>query len=213
MRPVLLALMILSTPCLGRKKECGCAIKGLVSEYTTDCKTTYLKNGGRLYWQFNCKSIWLTLENPKGRKYIIDTVPTELSGYTYRLGYQLVKEYTKTLLFRSGCPANGPCNFVLVDKSNGKVLKEFGELIYDHNTDVFYDFVLYFANPNTLGLYYINTKKEYKIPIDGSSFIAVVPEYQFGDIIVRNGKLSLSYDYDDNEKKRNLTIDLRKYHP
>jgi len=76
-----------------------------------------------MYWQFNCDNIWLTLENKSGNKFKIDEVPVDLYGYTYRLGYHLIKEYKNNLLFRSGCAATGPCSYILIDKNNGKKRK------------------------------------------------------------------------------------------
>jgi hypothetical protein len=116
MRATLLILLIVQFSfSLAQKKECGCKSDSFMTQFTTSCKTTYLKNGAKIYWQFNCKSIWLTHQSKSGKQITIDKIPIELYGYTYRLGYQLAKEYKRTLLFRSGCPANGPCNFVLVD--------------------------------------------------------------------------------------------------
>jgi len=164
-----------------------------------------LKNGGKLYWQFNCKKIWLTLELISGRKITLDTVPIEFYAYTYRLGYDLFKEFSRSLLFRSGCPANGPCNFVLIDKSNGKKITEFGELVYSHTTDSIYGFILYLSSNIVLTLHYIDTGKKYRIKIDSTQINALVPEYSFSNPILNSNILTLDYG---NKK---LTIDLTKY--
>jgi hypothetical protein len=184
-----------------------------MSDKPVDCETTFLKNGIRLYWQFNCQNIWLTMETQGGKKYVIDNIDPELSAYTYRLGYELVKEYKSSLLFRSGCAANGPCDFNLIDTRTGKKIKSFGELIYGREDEKFFNCLVYFATPNSLGLYYVDTKKEYRIPIDGSRFIAVIPEYQFCDVRIIKGKLVLSYDCVSASNKREIRIDLTKYHP
>ncbi len=109
----------------GQKKDCFCDKDTLMNESTVDCKTIILKNSSKLYWQFNCGRIWLTLENANGKKKVIDEVKVELYAYAYRLGYHLIKEYKNTLLFRSGCPANGPCMYTVIDKTNGKKIKEY----------------------------------------------------------------------------------------
>ncbi|MFI5152456.1 MAG: hypothetical protein ACHQET_03935 [Chitinophagales bacterium] len=176
-----------------------------MNESTTDCKTTLLKDGSKLDWQFNCDKIWLTLEFKNGKKEIIDTVPIEYYDYTFRLGYHLFKEFANSLLFRSGCPANGPCNFVLLDKSNGKKISEFGELIYDHETGTIYDFILYLSSKDILTIHYIDTNKKYKIKIDSKQINSVVPEYMFHKISI-NGNL-LTLDYGNKE----LILDLKKY--
>lgn len=76
----------------GQKKECFCDKDTLMNTATVDCKTVLLKNNSKLYWQFNCNRIWLTLENINGKKKVIDEVEVGLYGYTYRLGYYLIKE-------------------------------------------------------------------------------------------------------------------------
>ncbi|MFN8237394.1 MAG: hypothetical protein U0T77_04425 [Chitinophagales bacterium] len=92
---------------------------------TVDCDIRTLKNKAKLYYQFNCDSIWLTLEN-NGQKKIIFSTDTELYAYTYRLGYQLEKEYKNSLLFKFGCSASIPdCSYILINKWNGKVLKKY----------------------------------------------------------------------------------------
>lgn len=84
------------------------------------------------------------MENVKKQKTVIDEVPAELFAYTFRLGFHLEREFQKSILFRSSCAANGPCTYVLIDKSSGKKLKEFGQLICVDTDDV--DFVVYFDN-------------------------------------------------------------------
>jgi hypothetical protein len=110
MKHILKILFILAFgQIFGQKKQCHCDTDTLMDGSTTSCKSTVLKNNSKLYWQYNCNRIWLTLENNKGKKIVINEVDVELYNYTYRLGYHFVKEFDKTILFRSGCPANGPC--------------------------------------------------------------------------------------------------------
>ncbi|MES1222057.1 MAG: hypothetical protein ABUT20_41565 [Bacteroidota bacterium] len=195
----------------GQKKQCSCTADSLIDQNTTDCKTTVLQNKALLYWQFNCDSIWLTLQNKEGRRIILDKVPIEYYSYTFRLGYRLVKEYKNSLLFRSGCPANGPCNFVLINKNTGKLIHEFGELIYDHEIRKFYDFILYFSSPGKLALHYIDSDKKYTIGVDSTHFKAVIPEYLFEKIELEKTKLILVYDVGQLNKNGTIVIDLNKY--
>ena len=194
-----------------QKKECGCQKDSLINKNTTDCKTTYLKNGAKLYWQFNCKTIWLTLENKSGKRIKIHDVPIEYYPYTYRLGYSLCKEYKKLMLFRYGCPANGPCMFALINKNSGKKIKELPELIYNHTTDIFYDFIIYFSSPNSLILYFAETGRGYKIPINRKYFNALIPEYQFDDIVLKNNIVTLTYNSNKLDTIGKIVIDLKKY--
>lgn len=183
-----------------------------------NCDTIVLKNKSLLYYQFNCDSVWLTLENKKGNKNILFSMGAELYGYTYRLGYQLIKEFKTTLLFRSGCAANGPCNYVLTNKENGKEIEKFGELIFN-SEDSLSEFIIYFSDDklSSLTLYFINTNKKYKIKIPAERFIGktIIPEQQFEKPVLENDNLTLTYKYKLNKKenwvKDNINIDLKKF--
>jgi len=187
---------------------------------TTNCKTILLKNKSKLYWQYNCNRIWLTLENGKGNKTVLNEVDVELFGYTYRLGYHLIKEFDKTILFRSGCPANGPCIYTLIDKSTGKKIDEFGQLICI-DTDVRedkkyqFDFVVYFAeNYEKLKIYYINTKRTLTIPFDAkrNNLTAVIPEQQFDKMNLKGNILTIYYTTTENkELKLKINLTNKKY--
>jgi len=171
-----------------------------------------------LYYQFNCDSIWLTLENNK-QKHIIFSMTTEYYSYTYRLGYQFAKEFNSSILFRSGCPANGPCNFILVDKKTGEKITEFGELIYDHSADspFIHSFILYFTDSllSTITIHYIDSNKKYKIAIDGQQFKGIIPEYEIDNISVNQSQLCFTQPYHNKRKWKTkpVKVDLKKYAP
>ncbi len=149
-----------------------------------------------------------------------DTEFHELWGYTYRLGYYLAKEFKNSLLFRFGCPANGSCGFNLIDKNNGKLLRSFNELIYDHD-DSLMDFIVYFSNDTaslSLTLDFIDDNKKMvpPIPLVGKRFDEIKPihpEYQFTKVSLSGGELKLVYDYGSDEKPMSdsVIVDLRKY--
>jgi hypothetical protein len=204
----------------GQKKQCHCDKDTLMNNATTNCKTTILNNQSKLYWQFNCERIWLTLENLKGQKKIIDEVEVGLFGYTYRLGFYLIREFDKTLLFRSGCPANGPCIYTLLNKSTGKKIKEYRQLICidtesKEKTKYQFAFVVYpDSNFKNIIIDYININKKLTIPFDlqENNLTSVIPEYQFDKIKLERNILTLFYTRTDN-KKLNLKIILnnKKY--
>ena len=187
---------------------------------TTNCKTTILKNKSKLYWQYNCNKIWLTLENRKGKKIVLDEVPVGFFGYTYRLGFHLIKEFDNTILFRSGCPANGPCIYTLIDKSTGKKVDEFGQLICI-DTDVRedkkyqFDFVVYFSeNYDKIKIYYLNSKKKLTIPFDATknNLTAVIPEHQFDKMNLEGNILTIYYTTTENkELKLKINLTNKKY--
>ncbi len=198
------------------KNNCGCETDSLKTENTINCDTTTLRNNTKLYYQFNCDSIWLTLENLNGKRKIIYSEKEKFDDYfaiQYRLAYKLKKEYDKYLLFRSDCPANGPCNFVLTDKKTGKLKKELGELIYDKDDQNFYDFILYFSkNDDSIIADFIDKGKQIKIPIDKTHFSAITPEYNFDKISYKNGVITLTYYYGDkNDKLKTILVDTKKY--
>jgi hypothetical protein len=186
-------LLLLSTLLYAQTKECGCASDSMINNGSINCSSKRLSDGSELYWQINCERVWLTLKRPDNKKIVLDEVPIEYFGYTFRLGFQLAKEYKQTLLFRSGCPANGPCNFILVDKRTGKKVTEFGELIYNHTTREFYDFVIYFSRENQITLNYIENSKEYTYKVNPKDFNALIPEYMFKDVFIRDNILHLLY--------------------
>ena len=187
---------------------------------TISCDTKVLKNKSKLYWQYNCDRIWLTLENIKGQKKVIDDVEIGLYGYTYRLGYHLIKEFDKTILFRSGCPANGPCIYTLIDKSTGKKIKQFGQLICI-DTDIRednkyqFDFVVYFSdNYDKLKIYNVNTKLILTIPFDAkaNNLTAVIPEQQFDKMKLQGNILTIYFTTTENkELKLKINLANKKY--
>ncbi|MEY4964083.1 MAG: hypothetical protein RLZZ323_1402 [Bacteroidota bacterium] len=205
----------------GQKKQCYCDKDTLMNNATvSSCKTRILKNKAKLYWQYNCDKIWLTLETINGKKVTLDEVPVELYGYTYRLGFHFVKEFDKIILFRSGCPANGPCIYTLIDKNTGKKIKELEQLICI-NTDVTedkeyqFDFVIYYSeNYEKLIIYYVNTKKTLTIPFNAkrNNLTGIIPEQQFNKMNLVGNILTIYYTTTDN-KELNLKINLtnKKY--
>lgn len=187
--------ILICTVLQAQTKQCGCPTDSLINNGSIDCSTQKLSDGSELYWQINCKRVWLTLKKRNNKKIVLDEVPFEYFGYTYRLGFQLAREYKKTLLFSSGCPANGPCNFVLVDKNTGRRVNEFGELIYNHSTRQFFDFVIYFSKQNQLTLHYIDSGKKYRYAVHAKDFKALIPEYSFENVFVEDNVLHLQYDF------------------
>ncbi len=179
------------------------------------CKTVELKNHSKLYWQYNCKRIWLTLENVNGRKSVLNEVEVELFGYTYRLGYHLIKEYKNSLLFRSGCAANGGCTYILVNKSNGKIQKKFNQVIcidtdvkWEHPHPYEYNFVVYFSDePDQLLIYFIDSKKTQRVPF-AQELTSVFPTDHFKEMTLKGNVLTISMEVDN--KKSKITINLNE---
>lgn len=210
------ALFLIFGQLSAQNKQCNCDKDTLMNTVTTSCNTTILSNKSKLYWQYNCDKIWLTLENIKGKRIVIDEVPVEYYSYTYRLGFHLIKEFEKAILFRSGCPANGPCIYILIDKSTGKKINEFGQLICidtkaREDLPYQFDFIVYpDADQKNLVVEYINISKKLTIPFDleKNNLTAAIPEYQFDKMKLHGNILTLYYTTNDY-KKLHLKIDLR----
>jgi hypothetical protein len=202
----------------GQKSQCFCDNDTLMNDATVNCDTTKLKNNSRLYWQFNCERVWLTLENANGKKFVIDEVDIELYAYTYRLGYHLIKEYKSSLLFRSGCSANGPCFYTLIDKTTGKKIKEFNQLIcidtdaqLENEHAYNYEFVVYFSqNTDHLVVYYVDSKRSCRIPFT-DTFTNAVSEHQFDKMILQKNILTIFYENDDKKKTIRINLNNKKY--
>ncbi|RZK26050.1 MAG: hypothetical protein EOO43_03915 [Flavobacterium sp.] len=204
----------------GQKKKCYCDKDSLMNNATVSCKTQILRNKSKLYWQYNCDKIWLTLENTKGQKVIIDEIPVGYYGYTYRLGFHLVKEFEKSILFRSGCPANGPCNYTIIDKNTGKKLDEFRQLICidTHVTQeekYQFDFIVYADSTyKKIIVNYPDTKYVLTIPFDfqRNNLTARIPEFQFHNMKKNGNILTLFYTTtDDNKLDLKINLKNKKY--
>lgn len=216
----ILVLLFFFSQSFGQKKPCFCEKDSLMSE-AVNCDTIFLKNHSKLYWQLNCIRIWLTIENAKKTKIVIDEPDVNLYQYTYRTGFHLIREYKNSILFRSGCGANGPCSYILIDKTTGKRIQEYGQLIcidtdsqYDKKSYQYpFDFIVYLDDDvkgvQNLVVYYIDTKKTIKVPFK-EKLSAGIPEQQFDSMTVKNNVLTILYETDDNPKK-SIKINLDKY--
>jgi hypothetical protein len=178
-----------------------------------------------LYRQFNCDSSWLTFESKSGLKSVLYSLDKSLIELTERLGYQLVKEYKTTLLFENRQASGGgfPAYFELIDKDDGKVLEEFGTIIYNSDTD-FNNYVLYLSSDSldTLTFYNIDTRTKFNYSIPSGRLWKTVressqicAEFLFEEPKEENRNLTLTYKYlvnSDPEKWSTdiITIDLQK---
>ncbi|HEY6505961.1 MAG TPA: hypothetical protein VIZ28_18430 [Chitinophagaceae bacterium] len=217
MKPFLILYLFCCSTSIFGQAQCVCDKDSSIKE-SISCDTTILKNKSLLYYQFNCDTIWLTLESSNKKRMVLFSMGTELSGYNYRLGFQLVKEFKNSLLFRYGCPANGPCDYVLVNKFNGQQEKQLYELVYT-SEDKPTNFIIYFADTslNRLTLYNVDSKKKHTIKVPGKRFKhSPVPEQQFEGSELKKNILILKYHYptenkEENQKIDTVIIDLKKY--
>jgi hypothetical protein len=201
-----------------QKISCGC--KSIdPDEFGINCNKQRLRNGSLLLYQFNCDSIWLTLQNKAGRKHVLYSMPTGMRDYHDRVGYVFVQEFQKTVLFRKNCVAPTGCDYLLIDKYDGRTKKEFGNLIDCPGTEkmkeylVFLDYAPY---PKLkLVLYKPDTGKRLALPLRKSDFTvsdSENPNNQIESIKLKGHILTLKYTpYDEGSGSKIMRFDLVKY--
>jgi hypothetical protein len=209
---------LLSVSVSAQKISCGC--KSIDREaFGINCNKQRLRNGSLLLYQFNCDSIWLTLHNKAGRKLVLYSIPTELRDYHDRVGYVFVQEFQKTVLFRKSCVAPTGCDYLLIDKYDGRTKKEFGDLIDCPGTGkmkeylVFLDYAPY---PKLkLVLYNPDTGKRVELPLRKADFTSndsENPNNQIESISLKGRILTLKYTpYDKGDGAKIVRFDLAKY--
>jgi len=221
---------LLSTTAVFAQNHCDCESDSMIAQ-NISCEPILLKNGAKLFYQFDCDSIWLIHQGKNGKKKNIFSTNTEYAGYHYRLDYYLVKEFRHSLLFRYGCPATGGgCSYSLHDKDNGNLLEDFGDLIYDCTYMKDYsikvsnnNFIIYYSDSLQRGiaLYYVDNHKKYYFPLDTDQF-DIRFESPVVDKKLKRMRLDYTYinpdaDYSDLKERReikaSIVIDLKKYHP
>ena len=219
MKNILTTLFLTFTLAGHCQKHCFCDRDTMLKKYIS-CDTTLLKNDAKLYNQFDCDSLITILESSVGIKYHILTMQTNLTFYV-RLQPHLIHDFDKSILVSSGCSANGLCNHYLFDKENGRAINTFGNIIY---TDDSQNFIIYFANLDSLILHYIDSDKKYFIKFPGERFentLAksipdIVPESLFDESKITNNIVTLKYHYQDKGETNKwlydyIAIDLSKY--
>lgn len=200
-----------------QKGQCFCADDSTIESPGITCDTTFLSDHSKLYWQYNCEEAWLTLEKSNGQKLTLDNFSSELYGQAIRVGYEFIKEYEKSILFRGGCTSNEYCLYMLIDKNTGKEINLFNQLIciYTEDNQYKFDFVVYLSDTTEhLIIHYIDSDKILKVPFKEkfTEFVEIALEDHFETMTLENNILTINYESDAHEKKK-LTIDLndKKY--
>lgn len=183
----------------GTKDTC----KNLVQIETFTPKDTFnLKESGRIFYMFDCDSIYAVLEQPY-QLFILHSLPSKLAEDYFRLGFQFIKEFDDAVLFQTYCPAMGPCLYGLVSKDFGLVYQTFEGLIYDGKEDST-SIIIYFSSDNYISIYDVNTQNEQKFMYPANRFDSPFPEYQFTKISWANNDVILDYNYVDKFGKKQL---------
>lgn len=184
---------------------------------TVDTGNFHLMNEARLYYRFNCDSIWLTYDNGISSR-VLYVNDIDLHNYSYRLFYQFQAEFHDFILFRYGCPANGPCLYDLVHKKTGAVTQTFDALVYTgHLKEA--NFIIGLSDPDKhmLIIYDINHQQVDSIYMANANvFQSIIPTQEFQEPIIEGNRMSLRYyDWVDAPKDgftvKEITFPVEKY--
>ena len=190
------------------------------------CDTIKLKGNSSVYYQFNCDASWLTYENSKGRKTVLYFLDSELIDLTYKLGWQVWKDFDESVLFvareTSGLPTT--LYYTLFNKITEETIS-FRNVVYAC-PDSICNFILYFPDStyNFLSLFIINSSKEYKIELPKNLIEESFQQYYglfmfvenlFEPPSIKDNVYIFRYTFFDNqsktEKKGELSIDLKEF--
>lgn len=219
----IIILSIISQFCLGQ--NCICKTRPILNEIIS-CEKTFLKNGAKIYREFNCDSSWVTFESKNKKKKILFSLDKQLIELTGRLGFANWKEHKNSFIVEyhtiSGCC--DPCEFKMFDKTNGKKIAELGrEIFYSENQKYPYFVTIDKDNSNFLSFINLNTNKIFKIdlPKDRIEKTMKIINGHFSETLfenggIKNGIFEIKYKYRNSEKVEKwlfdkITVDLKKH--
>lgn len=204
-------------------ENCNCIENPELKDYIF-CKETVFSNGAKIYRQFNCDSSWLVFEN-KNLKKNIYSLEKQMIEYTHKLGYVEWYEYENSILFaeRLASGTSAPYNFVVINKSNGEIIKELGRDLYRNEDKDFPIFVSIDAdNPTSIKFYNFSSNKSYKFSFRNKKFQKALsfdvqrfhPDELFEDGSIVKGIFKIKYRYklkeNDDFKSEEIIVDLNK---
>jgi len=219
---IIIFLVILNIEFVTGQTNCGCDSIPLYNSIVS-CDTIKFDNGAKLYRQFNCDSMWLTIENADRNKRILYSLKGEMIELTPRLGYQFIKEYSNTILFMNRQSSGGgvPMNYELINKENGEIFKKIGSLLY-YTKDNSHETVVTLKNDSIPLLVFFNIKtgitKEFPINNEVNGMTKFISNEMFPENRFRNARLESNlfkiecrYKNTNNEKswhKKEITVQL-----
>jgi hypothetical protein len=160
------------------------------------CKPLKLKTGEYLYYEYNCDSLWLTMESIHTKLTLFKKDRAYYQN-SYEKPYLLITEFSKYLLFAQYC--NPHCTHYLIDKATGKITEEFAMLIFDGNlhdgTNT--NLMISFTNDsyNQLQIFDITSGKKNYISVKPMNNNLIYPEDAFISKLhhLKNDYLYLAY--------------------
>jgi hypothetical protein len=187
------------------------------------CDTVTFKNKARLFRQFNCDSSWLVFESESGQKKTLYSIEKDFIEFTERLGYQYTSEFSTTFLIKnrvvSGCCY--PAEFLLFNKENGSLIKDFGSIL-QFTTDLNKNFVVFFDQTlDAINIYNIESGSQFKVLLPNNRLdytmrnsSELYPEALVENIEIIDAAVSIEYKYHTKGRKKvwlkdKIYIDLR----
>ncbi|WHF52398.1 hypothetical protein QGN23_03740 [Chryseobacterium gotjawalense] len=204
------SLQVFSQVCSCEKKS---YLKNIIS-----CNKTTLKNGAKIYWNYDCNSSWITFQNKNFKKKIF-YLEEDLQDYSGRLGFIEWTETKNYFLVKnkviSGCCE--PLEIFLFNKDNGNKIKKLGTLISEKDIGQ-NSYFLILQDLNTVLLFKSSDDQTYKFNLPKGrlekslkSSGDIHAEDYFKDAKFRNNIFTVNYKYlDENNrwKTAQLKIEL-----
>ncbi|TAE20152.1 MAG: hypothetical protein EAZ95_00080 [Bacteroidetes bacterium] len=184
------------------KLTCDCS-DSLDLPHIQYCTPFTLKTGEKLYYQYDCDTLWLTLER-ENTKTIIFSEKCSYYENSYEKPYLFITEFDKYILFARFC--NPTCTHYLVEKATGKVKEIISKLIFDGSlpNGKTFDIVISFVDDNydKLQIYRTNTDNKTYNLIKKVSNPIIYPESSFNIELYKWKNNILWLGYKDYTKKR-----------
>ena len=180
---------------------CACEKKSYLKDIIS-CDITSLKNGAKIYWNYDCNSSWITFQNKNFKKKIF-FLEEDLQDYSGRLGFIEWTETKNHFLVKnkviSGCCE--PLEIVLFNKDNGNKIKKLGTLIFDKDIG---------QNSYFLILQDLNTVLLFKSS-DDKTYTFSLPKGRLEKTLKRSGDFNAENYFTDAEFKANIFTVNYKY--
>lgn len=155
----IITVFILSALTAAGQFPCGCEKNPPVC-HPCLCHSEELKNNAKVFYHYDCDSMYITLLGTTGDTIPIYRMEMEMTGYA-RLIPSLSHDAQNTVLFNTYCSGGFvSCSWSLIDKASGNYLAEFHDIIY---TDTIQNTILHMADNHTLKLYIMDVNKEFDI--------------------------------------------------
>jgi len=124
------------------------------------CQTETLKNNAKVFYHYDCDSLYITLLGTTGDTIQLFTQVMELT-HPLRMVPRIEQDAQNTVLFNTYCSGGFEfCSWKLIDKSTGNSLADFNNIIFN---DTLQNTILHMTDDYSLKLYVMDAKKEFNI--------------------------------------------------